>query len=134
VAKSDGVIGRITNTGLLKLAESFAGQEDVGVLGSLFLRLARYLGGDPSLFVQVTSASSATPASLPDNTPALSFVGTVQFNAIAYRVDGSPPNAATDQVLGIGAVITLTGRETMRAFQFCSITSTPATITGQYFD
>jgi hypothetical protein len=125
---------RIHERGLVKLAESFAGQEDAGLLGGLFLRLARFLGGDPSLFVQVVSASSAAPQGLPDHTPAMSFTGTVQGQPIAYRLDGATPNPATDQVLPVGAVVTLTGRETTRAFQFCSANASAATLTGNYFD
>lgn len=124
----------ITNRGLIKLAESFASQEDVGLLGSLMLRLARFLQGDPSLFVQVTSTGTGNPQGLPDNTPAMSAVLHVQGNPVAYRVDGGVPVAATDAQLAVGAIVTLTGRETIRAFQFCSTVAGNAVLTGEYYD
>jgi hypothetical protein len=125
---------KVSERGLIKLAAAFAGQEDVGIAGGMLLRLARFLQGDPSLFVQVTSTGTGNSVGLPDHIPAMTFVGTVQGNPVAYRTDGSPANAATDQVAQPGAVITLTGRETMRAFQFCSTAAANAVITGQYFD
>lgn len=125
---------RVHERGLIKLAASMAGQEDVGIVGGLLLRLARFLGGDPSLFVQVTSTGTGNSVGLPDHVPAMSAVLHVQGNPIAYRVDGSPANAATDAVLAVGTIITLTGRETTRAFQFCSTVAANATVTGEYYD
>ena len=125
---------RPTHTGLIRLAASFVGQEDVGVLGSLLLRLARYLGGDPSLYVLVTSTGTANSVGLPDNTPAQSATLHVTGNPICYRTDGSPAIAGTDAQLPTGTIITLTGTPTLKGFQFCSAVAGNASLVGEYFD
>lgn len=120
--------------GYRRLAESFAGQEDVGLAGNLLHRLARYLGGDPSAPINVVSASSAAPAGLPDNTPASSAVFHVVGNPINYTLDGTVPGATTLNQIPAGSIVTLTGQPSLRAFQFCSAVATAATISGYFYD
>jgi hypothetical protein len=69
------------------LASSFAGQEDAGVLAGLFLRLARYLQGDPSATFNVAVPFGGNVL-LPDNTPAMTAVFHVTLSSIFYRLDG----------------------------------------------
>lgn len=122
------------STGLMRLATSFTGQEHTGVLGGLLLRLARFLGGDPALYVLVTSTGTGNPQGLPDSTTMQTAVLHVQGNPIAYRVDGGTPNPATDAIVQVGSVLTLTGFPTMKGFQFCSTVAAPATLVGAYYD
>lgn len=117
--------------GLIRLAESFAGQEDVGLGGGLAIRLARYLMGDPALALNVTVPFN-TPTPLPDNTPAHTAVFIVVAAPIKFRLDGSPPQAS-DAVLPIGTIVTLTGQPTIKAWQASSQSLTSATLAGAYF-
>jgi hypothetical protein len=120
--------------GLQALAENFVGQEHVGILGSLLMRLARFLGGDPSAPISVTSTGTGNPQLLPDNTPALSAVLHVTGNNIIYRMDGQPPAIANDPVIQVGSIITITGRPSLRGFQFASAVAGSATLTGSFYD
>jgi hypothetical protein len=116
-----------------RMAAAFSGQEEVGLWGGLLLRLYRFLGGDPSVAVAVTSAGSADPHGLPDNVPAHSAVLHVQGNAVAYTMDGTVPLAASSPQISEGSIITLTGQPSIKGFQFCSAVAGAATITGYYY-
>lgn len=117
--------------GLHNLAASFAGQESVGILGNMLLRLARFLGGDPGLALNVVVTNAAAVA-LPDYVPALSAVLTVTGAAIQYRIDGSAPQA-TDPVAQPGTILTLTGRPTFIAFRAIATSATNAVLAGNYY-
>lgn len=119
--------------GLRRLATAMAGQEHVGILGSLLLRLARFLGGDPALYFTVTSTGAGNTVGLPDNTPAISAVLHVQGSAINYRMDGAPVTTS-DALVSVGSIITLTGTPTFKGFVFASNTATPASLVGTFFD
>jgi hypothetical protein len=123
----------VHGTALKALAEAMWGQENVDIGGSLLLRLARFLGGDAAQWILVTSASTAAPVGLPDNTNAMSATLHVTGNPIQYRVDGSAP-VATDPVLPVGTIITLTGRPTIQSFRFVSTVATAASLVGAYYD
>jgi hypothetical protein len=120
--------------GLRRLASAFVGQEDVGLLGALLHRLARFLGGDPTGPCVVTSTGTGNPVGLPDNTPASGAVLHVTGNPIAYTLDGTVPVAATSAQLPVGAVIHLTGQPTLKAFQFCSTVAANGGVTGYFYD
>jgi hypothetical protein len=119
--------------GLKRLAVNFVGQEHVGIFGSLLIRLARFLGGDPSLQVAVTSTGIGNTQTLPDNTPALSAVLTVAGSAINYRMDGAPPTV-NDPLIPLGSIITITGVPSLKGFTFASNTSTAAQLLGAMYD
>lgn len=119
---------------LHNLAKAFAGQEDAGTLGALFLRLARYLGGDPAGPISVTSTGVANTQGLPDLPVAESAVVQVQTNGITYRVDGLDPAASGGINVQVGSTLILTGKPTMRAFKFVSQVAGNATVAGTYFD
>lgn len=122
---------QLTPAGLHNLAASFAGQESVGVLAGVLLRLARFLGGDPGLVLAVP-VTNAGAVALPDYVPALSAVFTVTGAAVQYRMDGTAPQAS-DPVLQPGAIVTLTGRPSFLAFRAIATTATPATLAGAYY-
>lgn len=124
---------RWSTHGLRRLATSMTGQEHVGILGGLLIRLARFLQGDPALQFIATSANFATPATLPDNTVASTAVLHVQGNPCNYRVDGQQPNG-NDPLLPVGSVITLTGTPTIKGFVFVSSSVGASNLTGAYFD
>lgn len=123
---------RWSTQGLQRLATSFVAQEHVGIFGGLLLRLARFLQGDPTLYLSVVSAGGAQ-VGLPDNTPAATAVLVVTGTPILFRLDGGQLLAA-DAQLPVGAVITLTGTPTIKGFRFASVTSGTATLVGSYFD
>jgi hypothetical protein len=119
---------------LHQLANAFVGQEHVGALGGLLVRLSRYLGGDAAAWLTLTSSGTGNVVALPDNTNAQSVTLTVTGNPVTYRIDGSAPVAATDPQLPVGAIITITGRPTIQAFRFVSTVATPASLVGAYYD
>lgn len=119
--------------GFRRLAEAVWGQEHVGIVGGLLHRLYRYLGGDPSAAVNVTSTGTASVQGLPDNTPASSATLTVQGNGIAYTLDGTTPSAATSAQLAVGTVFELTGQPSIKGFQFVSLVAGNAQVVGHYF-
>lgn len=118
--------------GLRRLATAFVGQEHVGILGGLLLRLARYLQGDPSLPFAVT-ASNGQIQQLPDNVPALSAVFVVTGQPINFRMDGQSPTG-NDGLLFQGTVVTLTGQASIKGFRFTTNTVFPATLNGSFYD
>lgn len=118
--------------GLRRLAESFRGQESLGIAGNLLVRLARFLLGDPSAPLSVTSANSTTPQLLPDNTPALSAVFTVSGASIIYTMDGTVPVGSSPQIQ-IGSIVTLTGQPSLKAFQFAAIGLQAASVRGFFY-
>lgn len=125
---------RWSTQGLRRLATAFVGQEHVGVLGSLLLRLGRFLGGDPAQAVTVTSTGTGSPQGLPDNVVAASAVLHVIGNNIIYRMDGAPPTVANDPQIQAGSVFTLTGQPSLKGFLFASAVAGNATVTGSYYD
>lgn len=116
-----------------RLAESMWGQEQVGIGGSLLMRLFRFLSGDPSAPIVVTSPNNTTPVSLPDNTPAFSAVFTVSGNPIRYTMDGTNPNNANAAIIPIGSIVTLTGQPSIKGFQFVSTALGGSSISGYYY-
>lgn len=123
----------LSDAAIAQLAEAFVGQESAGLLASMLLRLARYLGGDPSLPVLVTSANFTTPALLPDSTNVRQAVLVVTGNSIQYRIDGNNP-LASDPLAPPGTVLTLTGKPTIQAFRFQSNSIGAASLVGSYYD
>jgi hypothetical protein len=118
--------------GLRRLAVNMVPQEHVGVLGSLLLRLARYLGGDPTVQIAL-SVPFNTPTPLPDNVPAQSATFQVTVSPITYRMDGGNPTIA-DALLPIGAYVTLTGQPSIKGFRAISISLTSAVLAGSFYD
>ena len=119
---------------LRNLAANMVGQEHAGALVGLLLRLARFTGGDPAAPISVTSTGVANTQGLPDNTVAESAVVQVAGNPVTYRIDGQDPAIIGGVVVEAAALITLTGKPTMRAFRFVSTSAAGSTLTGDYFD
>jgi len=108
------------------------GQEHVGALGGLLLRLARFLGGDPAQWIVVT-ATFGNPIGLPDNTNGMSCVLTVTGQPCTWRMDGTAP-VAGDPVLPVGTIITITGRPSIQSFRFATTSIAPSILVGSYYD
>ena len=115
------------------LSQEMGGQEHVGAVGGLVVRLARFLGGDPITSFLVTSANPGAPAFLPDSPGALSATFVVQGNPISYTLDTSAPVNGTSPSLPVGTVITLTGLPSIKAFQFASTQFGNASVNGVFY-
>lgn len=87
-------------------------------LSPLIERLFGYYQGPPVGFAQTPDANQAR--NLLANLPAFVRSATVQVQGgpIRYTVDGTTPSAAVGHRADAGAVLTLTGRETVRGFQW----------------
>lgn len=116
------------------LAQNMGGQENAGPLGSLLLRLARFLGGDPMVPINVTSTGAANTQVLPDAPGAQSAVVQVSGAGISYRVDGGDPASGGGVSVAAGSYITLTGIPTIKGFRFVSAIAANATLLGAFFD
>lgn len=121
-----------SQSGLKRLATAFVAQEHVGILGGLLLRLARFLGGDPTQQISVVVAFN-TSTGLPDNTPAHSAVFQVTAAPIAWRVDGGVATVADIQA-PVGTIIVLTGQPTIKGFRAVGTQLQAATLFGSYYD
>jgi len=93
-----------------------------------------YFMGNPIRSIQVQSANSATPVTLPDESRAMTASCQVLGAPIIYRPDGTVPNPALDQTLPVGTIITLTGIESIKAFVFAASAAIQATLAVNYYD
>ena len=116
------------------LAQSFSGQENAGPLAGLLLRLARFLGGDPTTPINVTSTGTANTQGLPDSPGAQSAVVQVGGAGISYRLDGGDPANGGGVIVLAGSNLELTGIPTIKGFRFVSASAAPSTVIGTFFD
>ena len=117
--------------------------EDILALGSplgrraplpaLYKRLAASLLGDPCGYAVVASTGSTDVHGLARNDLAVAVVAYVSGGSIIYRVDGTLPAAAGDQLIQAGSTITLTGFATLQGFQFAGAAGA-ATLFLTYYD
>lgn len=116
------------------LAQSFMGQENAGALAGLLLRLARFLGGDPTTPINVTSTGVSNTQGLPDSPGAQSAVVQAGGAGISYRTDGGDPANGGGITVVAGSLITLTGTPTIKGFRFVSASAAVSTIVGTFYD
>jgi hypothetical protein len=90
--------------------------------------------GNPIRTVVVTSTGSNNPVGIPDEPRALSAVCQVTGAPIQYGTDGTDPALTGPQVQGIGAILTLTGQETLRGFRFAATGIVSANLVVTYYD
>jgi hypothetical protein len=113
---------------LVDQLQGFSSREDVGIETGLIDRMIRAFIGDPITETSLTSTGTSNVIGLPNTADALSAIIHVSGADIYYRVDGLPPNAAGDNLVQAGSIITLTGQRTLTAFQFCSAIGSSATL------
>lgn len=107
---------------------------DVGYAVGIIPRLSRYLLGDPVKYFSVSSPNFSTPTVLPDDPRAKSAVIQVIGERCTYRLDGTTPALANEQILQIGTVVTLTGMPTIKGFVFQSVSLNTSVLAVTYFD
>lgn len=116
------------------ISQAFSGEEAAGLFAQLYIRLARFLGGDPTgPHIAAQSAASGTIAILPVQADAQSCLLYVSDNSIFYRLDGTNPVAGADFFVPQGSQILLTGQPSMLNFRFTSAAATPANLYGTFF-
>lgn len=113
--------------------QGFSTRPDVGIERGLITRLVCAFAADPIVEKSYTSANTTVQVGLDNIADALSCTIHVAGNDIYYRVDGSNPNPAGDQLIQNGSIITLTGTKSMLGFQFISVSAEPATLYVTYY-
>jgi hypothetical protein len=105
-----------------------------GTMVPLYTRLMRAFQGDPTSYVTYSSTGPTNPVAIGGNIAgARTCVIYVAGGNIIYRVDGSPPTPAGDQLIQQGSTITLTGKPTMLGFIFAGA-SGAVTLYATYYD
>lgn len=118
---------------LTDMQQGFSTRPDVGVERGLIARMLSWYQGDPIVENTVTSTGTGNIGILPVVADAQSCTIYVSGNDIYWRLDGTAPNAAGDQVAQEGSIITLTGYRTLTGFQFIAVSGETATLYVTYF-
>ncbi len=112
----------------------FDTRPDIGLPTGLVRRMLRYFQGNPVSYFLVSSPNNTTPTVLPDEPRAQSAVIQIIGARMIYRTDGTNPSTGTEQILPVGTIITLTGRETIKGFIFAAVGATQCSLAVNYFD
>ena len=119
---------------LLSRRPNFSSRPDIGLESGLIRRLLAWFAGNPIDCRKLTSAGPSAPTGLPYINGMQTAVLFVAGNNINYRVDGQVPTVAGDQQIQAGSTVTLTGIESINAFQFAAVTAVTATVFVTYYD
>ncbi len=114
--------------------QRFATRSDIGDTRGVIQRLLAYLGGNPVTYFNRTSVSNVDFQRLPDESRAMQAVLQVTVAPIIYRTDGTNPGGATEQILTVGTIITLTGQPSIKGFVFAASGAAAASVAINYYD
>lgn len=114
--------------------QNFDIRPDIGVMTGIAERLLRYIGGDPVLYVSVTSANFSTPKTLPNEPRARLAVCQVLVNPCFYRTDGTIPATSNEQTLQVGDIIRLYGQPTIQGFIFQAVSISACILAVNFYD
>jgi hypothetical protein len=107
---------------------------NLGAVVPLYNRLQRNFQGNPVFRGTVTSTGIADQHQLPANADAMNAHIYVSGGPIVFRVDGSIPSTANDEVVAAGSFIELSGYPTIQQFWFAASSFVAATLFITYFD
>lgn len=105
-----------------------------GTVVPLYNRLQRNFQGNPVFRTTVTSTGIADQHQLPSNADVMGAHIYVSGGPIVFRVDGSIPSSANDEVVTAGSFIELSGAPTVQQFWFAASSFVAATLFVTYFD
>ena len=112
---------------------AFDSRPDVGPVDGLVRRMLRWFQGNPISDISVTSTGTGNVVSLPVESRAMSANLYVSGSNIYYSEAGAVPGVASLKQAQEGSTITIYGHEALTGFQFCSASSTAATLYGTFY-